>query len=396
MPGQVFCLIRKQTSQMMCPAQVTETYYKCMPMRRFLINLVISMLFWPVVLDAEQIARVKMQCLSLRFERGAGGALGLDRLDLTTLSEGINGELGPAFGTNSHGCWIELYRFLTGATEFGVLYLNTPNFTDANGNGFDDFFEVSQSVSATSAGSWQLLGDETGYGVSATWTRAAGSAVGECVLELEGRGVFNHPFHLIEYAGLLVYQPDSNTVTASIALTNTAEPDDYLEAPVVLAKLEPNKFNRLQLRSGALTNAQGQVLTYAPTLVYRRVSWPTNYCAYVVFEDGNPNTPEEPDYRLWLLAIDDPNDTDADGIPDLSDDPVPPLARPPMLRLWLGTTNLLLEISGDVGHVYEILEADSVTATTWVTNQTLILTNDPQVISLPIPAGPTFWRARAY
>jgi hypothetical protein len=100
---------------------------------------------------------------------------------------------------------------------------------------------------------------------------------------------------------------------------------------------------------------------------------------------------------VWVISIDDTNDANANGIPDFSDDlavVLPP--RAPRLSIAPRATNLWLTISGDVGHTNDIQELDSLTATNWQTTLSLKLTNDPQVVSLSLPANQTkYWRVLA-
>ena len=104
-----------------------------------------------------------------------------------------------------------------------------------------------------------------------------------------------------------------------------------------------------------------------------------------------------PDYQLWVLSINDTNDANANGIPDFSDNPAsvtPP--RAPHLSLALGSTNLLLTVSGTVGHTNQIQQISSLASTNWQIAQSFLQTNDPQVVSLPLPSGsPKFWRVVA-
>jgi hypothetical protein len=97
------------------------------------------------------------------------------------------------------------------------------------------------------------------------------------------------------------------------------------------------------------------------------------------------------------LSIVDTNDANANGIPDFSDEPAsvtPP--RRPGLSLTHAQTHLVLRVSGDVGRTHLVQEAASLNATTWSTVQSLTLTNDPQFLTLPLPAAsPTFWRVKA-
>jgi len=366
-------------------------------MKKFLIILSSALALWSGACFAGQTAQARFYCLSVHFDRGEGGASGWQTLDLTTLQDygAINGELAPLFETYTHWSWFELYDELWELTYYGSLNVNKPAYKDANGNGFDDFYEVSQAVSATSSGVWQFEGSPT-YTLSASWNRAAGSSVGTCVLNLSGYGSFTHTFRLLEYTGPLAYTPHLTTVTGRVDLVRTGNPEELFGGQVVFVKSPTNRFNLLELQPGAWTNASGQTLVYTNDFFTRESPWVTNYCGYVEFDDGDPNTPDDADYYLWVLSIDDMNDSDADGVPDFSDDPVILPPRRPVLQLAKGTTNLLLQIGGDVGRLHQILEATSINATVWTTNRSLVLTNDPQTVSLPIPPSPRFWRVRAF
>jgi hypothetical protein len=365
-------------------------------MKMLLVILTGGLLFGPAICDAAQTAQATMFCWSLRFGQGTG--YGGYYLDLTTLSSGINGELAP-YDDDTQWSWYEMHDAYYFFDMTGYILVDIPSFTDANGNGFDDFFEVSQGVSATTWGSYS---DDRGIGggtVTAQWSRGAGSPNGTCVLSFEddvygSLGDFNHSFELFEYTGPLSYTPGSNTVNGSVNLTQTGNAANQMQGPVQFVKVATNRFNKLTLQAGTWTNAAQQTLTFYEYLFQRDATWPTNYYGLVEYDDGDPNTGEA-DYQYWVLSVDDLNDRDHDGIPDFSDDPALPPPRQPVLTLTLGTTNLFLTISGDVGHVHQVLEATTVTPTSWQTNQSLTLTNDPQTISLPIPSGPRFWRVSA-
>ena len=123
--------------------------------------------------------------------------------------------------------------------------------------------------------------------------------------------------------------------------------------------------------------------------------WPTNYYGWVDMQDGEPNT-GEPDYLYWNLSIDDTNDADHDTIPDFSDDPQTAPPRQPRLTLTLNAGHALLTIAGDVGRLHEVQQLTDLSSTNWQPVESVILTNDPQTVSLSSPVGnPTFWRVRA-
>ena len=249
-------------------------------------------------------------------------------------------------------------------------------FADANGNGFDDSFEVSQAAGGTSQGQYTTaIGGGT---VTATWSRAAGSKAGTCLLRLVDNtygdlGTYRHTFEVLELTGPLTYTPGSNAVSGSVTLTNET---DQLRGPVSFVKSVANPHDRLTLQSASLTNAAQQIFTlFESTTFYRDLSLVTNYYGGVEFNDGDLNTAAA-DYYSWELSIDDLNDTDHDGIPDFSDEPASAAPRRPLLTLARGTTNLLLTISGDVGRLHHILESTNLSAGNWKTNLALTLTND--------------------
>jgi hypothetical protein len=345
---------------------------------------------------AAETAQARLWCLSARFQRGMDQN-GEFALDLTTLNAGINGELVPDYGGNySHFSYLELTDQWFGDSSPGAMLLDVPS-GDADHNGWRDFFEVSQPVNAASSGIYSLsvYGDGT---IQASWTRAAGSHTGTCVLKFKPNpyytwSTFTHTFEILEYAGTLNYTPGSNGVSGDISLTQSDGAGDQFAGPISFVKVSTNRFNELVLQPGGWTNTAQQSLTYTNDLYLRDLQWPTNYYGYLDFDDGDPNT-VEPDYYTWVLSIDDPNDANQNGIPDFSDD-LPPARRPGLL-LGVEADHLLLRISGQVGQRYEVQETLSLSAPDWQTATSVTLTNDPQDVSLPLPAGLVkFWRAQA-
>ncbi len=374
-------------------------------MKNLGICLVAGLITLPLSGHGAQTAQARMYCESLRFQRGSAvDSVGFRwTLEMTTLQVGINGELAPGFFNNgySNSAWVDLYSELLDDTFPGGIALDIPDTGDTNGNGFLDFFEVSQAVvPITSPGAYNITGYGSG-GLTATWSRDAGSSQGYCVYSIPGGPYgtleFVHSFELIEYAGSLSYSPGASNVAASLSLTETNS-GNTLQGPVAFLKSPTNRFNQLTLQSASLTNASMQTLSlYVSTKFLRRTVNSTNYFGPVEFNDGDFTTPGVDDYYRWVLSIDDLNDADHDGIPDFSDDPAsvaPP--RRPLLSLTHGLTNVLLTILGDVGHLHEIQEAGSITSSIWPTVLSVTLTNDPQVVSLPLPdSGINFWRVRA-
>ena len=342
---------------------------------------------------AAQTASATLFCWSLRFQQGEN-SVGDSTLGLSTLSGSLNGELAPSSSVYTHES-----RFVLDWMGFpinGTIYLDLPLFADANGNGFDDSFEVSQAAGGTSQGQYTTA--ISGGTVTANWSRGAGSKDGTCSLHLVDNtygdlGIYRHTFEVLEYTGSVIYTPGSNAVSGSLILTNAA---DQLQGPMSFVKSVANPHNNLTLQSASLTNAAQQMLTlFMSTTFLRDTTLVTNYYGAVEFNDGDPNTAAA-DYFRWELSIDDPNDSDHDGIPDFSDEPQTTSPRRPGLSLMGTSTNLLLTISGDVGRPHRVLETTNLAAGIWLTNLSFTLTNDPQTVALPLPSGGMkFWRALA-
>jgi hypothetical protein len=357
-------------------------------MKTFLSALAILLLLQgALVTQAAQTANARAFCLSPKLSPGSNP---WDyELYLTTINAGWNGEL--SFGSSdpgySHSAWIGMWYPQTLETLPGFLWLNLPDFQDANLDGFDDFYDVTQASGGNSIGEcefeyWGLVG------VSASWSRAAGSRTGTCVLALSGLATFTHSFEIKDFRGDLSYTPGAPNVVSTLAVTNLADPSDLLGGSMLFEKDIGDPFNTLWLQPGSLTNAVSQTLAFALNYYARDGGYPTNYYGWLEFADGDPATGEN-DFYWWMLSIDDLNDSDQDGIPDFSDTPAP---RRAVLSLAKGSPGLTLTISADVGSTWRIEKSASLSGG-WTTDRTVTLPSDPHTVALPEPATRTFWRA---
>ena len=358
---------------------------------------------------AAQTAQARLYCLSVRLQQGVYHGLGGDdiTLDLSTINLGNvsdpalpkNGELAPSFSDPDHSSGFILYdTLLDDVVLVGEIDLNTPVFADVNGNGFDDFFEVSEAGSGASTGRYTSFVDNGP--VRAAWSRAAGSKEGTYAVTLgsgqTSLGTFQGTFEILEYTGPLNYAATSNKVSGAVQLLQTGAPDNALAGPIEFIRVPTNRFDELTLRHEVWTNASAQTFQISNDIdsFLRDTALKTNYFGFVDFEDGDPNT-SEPDYQTWQLSIDDTNDSDNDGIPDFSDDPGSGTVRQPTVLLSLGNTNLSFSISSTIGRTVEIQEITSLGQTNWATVSSFAPTNDPQVVPLPRPTeGTKFWRVR--
>jgi hypothetical protein len=356
--------------------------------------------FSPLTSLGTENAQATTFCYSLQFQQGIDPNENY-YLDLTSLSGSLNGELGPDFFASgyTHSTYLRLADEVLGDTLSGKMVLDVPTGGDANGDGFPDFFQVTQGVTnLASSGVYFDLEIHGNSRVTALWNRPAGSSYGTCVLSMQLMPFqpvsFSHTFEVLEYRGRLTYTPTTN-VTGSLSLVRTGNPADSLNGPIQFAKSPTDRFNELSLQAGVWTNESQQAVSYVDNTFTRDKEWPTNYYGYLEFTD-NANPGAFYPYALWMLSIDDSNDSNHNSIPDFSDDPTLALPRAPRLELAQTTTNLMITLHGDVGHVHEIQELSDLLPNTWQTAVSVTLTNDPQKVSIPLPAEEaTFWRARA-
>jgi hypothetical protein len=346
------------------------------------------------------IAEVQLSNESVRMNPGAcscGFGLTWSISFSTAYTENpplANGEFAPLPQPATYSHWS--YLILEDPSMFAsttYAELNLPA-TDANGNGTPDFFEVGQAIAAGSSGAYAVIWGP-GYGqLIFQWTRSAGSRHGSCLLTmidplLGEMGPFTHTFELVEpYAGTLTYTAGTNRVAGTINLVQNGQASDPLTGSIALLKSETNRFNLLALAGGNWTN-QTDVFAFGDCQLTRAPGHPTVYQGSLQNPGGT--------FRSWKLSIVDTNDVNANGIPDFSDDPgTVTLPRRPALSLSHAQTHLRLRVSGDIGRTHLVQEAAASNATTWITVQSLTLTNDPQFLNLPLPiASPTFWRVKA-
>lgn len=355
----------------------------------------------PPVIQATETARATGFCYSMQFQQGIDPN-GNYYLNLTSLSGGLNGELAPDFFASSytHSTYLSLVDEVLGSTLSGKMVLDVPDGGDANGDGFPDFFQVSQGITnLASSGVYFELQIYGSGNVTALWNRPAGSNYGTCVLTMQLMPFqpvkFSHSFEVLEYRGPLAYATTISNVTGSVSLTQTGNGAARMNGPVQFVKSPTNRFNELTLQAGTWTNETQQGLSYLDHIFSRDPQWPTNYYGYLEFTD-NANPGAFYPYALWMLSIDDTNDVNHNRIPDFSDDPAAVLPRAPQLELAQTTTNLVLTLHGDVGHIHEIQQLSDLSSTAWQTAASITLTNDPQTVSIPMPSGKaTFWRVRA-
>lgn len=367
-----------------------------------------SLCFWIGILSAFTTnaapAHVRFYCESLRFGpatvTGSGESFTLELTSDQSLAE-INGELVPLWDPTlpTHAAMFRISSPNWDTPIFGQIAFDMAQYKDENGNGYDDFFEVSQSVSATTFGLFTTPVDNGT--VVATWSRAAGSRAGTCRLRMTGSKFgqlpdFTPDFEIIEYAGTFDYsrsRANTNTITGTLQLTQSDRSTNRLSGSLTLTRIATNRFDELIIAPGSLVDSNGTILTYSAGPLDRDTGLETNYFGFTDFDDGDPSTTTA-DYLPWVLSIDDTSDSNNNGIPDLSDDMDSPPPDGLELALNRAADELTLTLRGNAGQRITLQGATSLTAAEWTTVEMITLTSGAHVISIPIPSGSTrFWRA---
>ena len=185
----------------------------------------------------------------------------------------------------------------------GELHLDVAP-PDINNNGIDHVCEKSMSFNGSISGTWYTssgLEPES----SGTLTRNANSHHGTySITRPYGGSVFYllGDFYVGTISGIINYLEKEKTF--SITYTSKFE---YQSSPATLeTTYEILDQNRIRV------NAKGVF----PSTVFTRNG--NTYSAVIELTDGDSST-SWPDYQKWLLLIEDTNDFDGDGIPDLSD-----------------------------------------------------------------------------
>ena len=117
------------------------------------------------------------------------------------------------------------------------------------------------------------------------------------------------------------------------------------------------------------------------------------YFGSFFFLDGIPGTPFQDEFDLWDMFVNDPNDADKDGIPDLTDPATVTPTEPPVLSLGLNGDSLQITLTGTAGTTVNLEQKDSLGGGTWSVVQSVNLAGTTESVILNVPAGNSFYRA---
>jgi hypothetical protein len=383
-------------------------------------RLKVALIAWVVAVGAvaqadTNIANLRMFCQSVRIESGSASALSLAYY--TEFSSFANWDQPNAefFTLLSEEPPTHFSFFLLTGDVFqglggleGGMWITVPEDLDANADGVPDFYQVAQAINTVTGGGEFQIYDPTDptalvdYGtVQANWRRTAGEHRGQCDLTLASQAPasirvlpasglrFTHNFEVIEFAGTYSYRPAETRIEGMVTLAQVGNPERTRHGPMPLIRAELDPFNRLNILESAWTNQLGQTLTVTGGYLDRYPEFELQYYGPFSFDDGDLRTGDW-DYEFYYVGIEDPNDYNGDGIPDLTD---PPFERRPTLAIGGSGGAPLLSIAGEVGQTVRIQTTSNLSTTGWTDVQTVTLTNTSQSVPLPNPNAKTaFWR----
>jgi hypothetical protein len=351
--------------------------------------------------SAENTAQIRLYCASVRVLPGTGGAGTAEFRVYSGNDPGApNGELYPLLDdelpTHAAGFVLEDVMLETGL--LGDLLLDVPESADANGNGVPDFYEVDLGLARTATAGFFFSAVDDGE-AAAQWQRTAGRRDGTVQLQLTADSVgpltpTAHVFEIIELRGTLRYTPGPGPITGRVDLAEAGGGPRRLAGPLVILPATDGT-PAFDLGESVLTNHHGAPVPLTIGILEQDPASTFSYFGVLSLLNGDPETPEV-DYELFYVGVDDPNDADGDGHPDLTDGggAVPP--GPPLLTITaVGTNRLTLSVTGGVGRSYAVQASDAPAPPAgWSTLLSVTLTNTTQAVATLTPDGAArFFRA---
>jgi len=180
---------------------------------------------------------------------------------------------------------------------------------DSDANGIPNFLE--RSIAANATGTVTVVSLQTGIvsGGSVVFSRNAGKTKGLVSARVDSGRIYTGEWQLplFDVAG------SYNTAAKTFQIRLTS---DYLTPGNVSGTFSRLSDDVILFATQEFRLDSGQVLVASPITFQR---YGKQYRAIVQFNDGVVVGNSFPDFRRWSLALTDPNDTDADGIPNFSD-----------------------------------------------------------------------------
>ena len=249
----------------------------------------------------------------------------------------VSGELRPR--ANNAGLYEGGYGQSTAVAlvDYGSYAVSIPT-TDADGNGIPDLIQYERAGSFTATGSGFSVSGGSTFSISVQFSRAAGSANGSYTATTQSssglRNSVSGAYSLLSYQGTATYQRTS-TNTLGVSITGLSQGGTTITGSTSYTTSGEN-----QLSYAAFTARDATGTTYS----IRAGSMSRNGSTYrgeLSLVDGAPQT-SWADFVNYVIQFTDPNDTDGDSIPDLTD---PNSGQPPAISTQPGARTVSLNQS---------------------------------------------------
>ena len=225
--------------------------------------------------------------------------------------------------------------------DYGSLTLTIP-ITDSDQNGLPDIAQRDRPGNAQVHGS--VVSDFYGTfsSITGTLSRPANSISGTYFVNITGPNTISYSgsLYLLNVSGTCTYSRTTGTI--SFALNETL-PNGGNQTLSGLTTFEVVDANRITLRQFNLNASGGGTYSVLATTLTRSGN---KYRGNLQLADGNPQT-YWPDYTSWVVEILDQNDSNHDGIPNLSDPTATPTPTP-TATLQNISTRSFVQTSGNV------------------------------------------------
>jgi hypothetical protein len=199
---------------------------------------------------------------------------------------------------------------------YGTISFAIPT-TDSDGDGLIDFLDRSIAFNSTITGTITEYVTSKGirsYSTSCLFKRGANSETAEFAFTTSAAKITGFA-HLYTGTATVTYDPDAKTIKFTgigFGFGNPYNPGDYGIATSTYEVLSPTS-----IRVNAFTYSNYYTTKSVNSFIMTRNG--NKFTAAGSMQDGDTYS-SWVDYKDFVLAITDNNDTDSDGIPDLADD----------------------------------------------------------------------------
>jgi hypothetical protein len=240
--------------------------------------------------------------------------------------------------------------------DYGSLTFTLP-ITDSDRNGLPDIAQKDKPGNAQVYGSVVSDFYDTFSSITGTLRRSANSITGTYIVNVTTGSntiTYSGSLYLLNVSGTCTYSRNAGTISFTLNETLPHVGNQTLSGSTTFEVVDAN---RITLRPFNLNATGGGTYSVLATPLTRSGN---KYRGNLQLADGNPQT-DWPDYSSWVVEILDQNDSNQDGIPNLSD----PTGPRPIVG-WAVVD--VVDLNGDRHPDYVLQNASTHQTATWYMN----------------------------